>query len=1060
MNQVKLNNISDEIIDFDDEYSENENFPEDPTPDMSARQKAQMDQKDQIQATPEEEDPDQNDQNGDNIIYDPKVKELNEIDINNKKAIIDFLMNDEIIFKKALKTEEAIKEKNKNKFSYVKPTLITKNASPEPPEKKSLYSKVDYQIDLKEGNPELVKDMNVAAYLLKDQIVEENQDVAKLLFDDITKMKSDKKILTGKQIGEKIKKTLEDKKKHLEKIEQEMYKNQKMQATFKPKINHRKNDGEKRNLNTFLKEQNDFLLGVEKKKQELIIKNETAIKELNQGKPKVNKKSEKLAEKKSGTGPAYMRLYNERTKNKEKIREVEEKMILEQKEEEQKRKEKEDNLRKNNPYKHVKSKINIKQNNQIGLSKEKINNNDNNNNKDNNITPNSLNRGKSAINIMRPNNLINNNQKKKFDYKDIQSNKLLFNKFVSNFDEALIFLGQEEDSKNNETNLEELDENQYHKLLFKLGISTIPFENKSQNGENPINNKGEENVVNENTTPNEEKKLINDSFKLLKLDGYKAKIIDIKNFLICILDLQNYNLYQMFKSTHEQDLKNIFPPDKFKKEEIPELILNKQNEELISKIDKTNKLNNKYFSLSEDNKIIFTLDKFQNIKKDFNIFAFNYRIKRKKVKEDKFAIMLKEQCPFKPEINEKSNKLCKKYKDKVFALQNETVTSNSNSQIKKPGNMDYFDRLLFLDKRRIAENQKIKEEIEKKQIKECTFKPRINNYQMSKKGKKQKEENKSSIETNEKINNNKDKSDKKINNSNKKNKFDELYEDGKNRLKNKISKTREEIELEEQKNECTFQPNIKGLNPKKIPKTNFNNDIYNEKEYKILYERLKHGRLERMVKDSNNDRYGLNNELKQFVKDNKEFNFIQNQQYFDPDDPFYYNNAEINNMMNSLNNQLEQENIEKSNIIKDSINNSPEMNKNENNKLENKDNNIKNNENDIKNLNNNLLKKTDDNVEENNEENEYDKENKNDIPLLIIDVNIRQGVKKKIYVYEGDTSEALAEKFAKEQNLDIETKNKLQSLIHTHMQKLLTRIEEENQSNSEKSQKIHNRKNS
>ncbi len=75
-------------------------------------------------------------------------------------------------------------------------------------------------------------------------------------------------------------------------------------------------------------------------------------------------------------------------------------------------------------------------------------------------------------------------------------------------------------------------------------------------------------------------------------------------------------------------------------------------------------------------------------------------------------------------------------------------------------------------------------------------------------------------------------------------------------------------------------------------------------------------------------------------------------------------------------------------------------------------------------------------------------------------MNIRQGVKKKIYVYEGDTPEALAEKFAKEQNLDTETKNKLQSLIHTHMQKLLTRIEEENQSNSEKSQNVQNRKNS
>ena len=81
---------------------------------------------------------------------------------------------------------------------------------------------------------------------------------------------------------------------------------------------------------------------------------------------------------------------------------------------------------------------------------------------------------------------------------------------------------------------------------------------------------------------------------------------------------------------------------------------------------------------------------------------------------------------------------------------------------------------------------------------------------------------------------------------------------------------------------------------------------------------------------------------------------------------------------------------------------------------------------------------------------------KEGIPLLIIDVNIRQGVKKKIYVYEGDTPEGLAEKFALEHNLEEETKNKLQNLIHNHMVRLLTRIEEENQSLSEKSQTTHN----
>ena len=59
---------------------------------------------------------------------------------------------------------------------------------------------------------------------------------------------------------------------------------------------------------------------------------------------------------------------------------------------------------------------------------------------------------------------------------------------------------------------------------------------------------------------------------------------------------------------------------------------------------------------------------------------------------------------------------------------------------------------------------------------------------------------------------------------------------------------------------------------------------------------------------------------------------------------------------------------------------------------------------------------------------------------------------------EGDTPEGLAEKFAKEHNLEEETKNKLQNLIHNHMLRLLTRIEEENQSISEKSQATHNNK--
>jgi hypothetical protein len=55
-----------------------------------------------------------------------------------------------------------------------------------------------------------------------------------------------------------------------------------------------------------------------------------------------------------------------------------------------------------------------------------------------------------------------------------------------------------------------------------------------------------------------------------------------------------------------------------------------------------------------------------------------------------------------------------------------------------------------------------------------------------------------------------------------------------------------------------------------------------------------------------------------------------------------------------------------------------------------------------------------------NEENEVfrsDPDKKDSIPLLIIDVNIRPGVKKKIYVFDGDTAEILAEKFAVEHGM-------------------------------------------
>ena len=108
-----------------------------------------------------------------------------------------------------------------------------------------------------------------------------------------------------------------------------------------------------------------------------------------------------------------------------------------------------------------------------------------------------------------------------------------------------------------------------------------------------------------------------------------------------------------------------------------------------------------------------------------------------------------------------------------------------------------------------------------------------------------------------------------------------------------------------------------------------------------------------------------------------------------------------------------------------------------------------------------IIKKEEKNVQIIKKEEKNDEINKKEeIPLLIIDVNIGQGLKKKICVYEGDTAEYLAENFANEYNLDPEMKNRLESLIHNHMQRLLRRDEEENLPNTRKYKNVYRIKSS
>ena len=934
----------------------------------------------------EKENQDDNDEE-ENGITDPNVKQLMKMDLADKDGIIDLLMKDNLVKKSDVKNEKIIREKNRAKFEHVESTIGKRPIG----NKKNSYGRKGFQIVPEEGNPEFIKDMNIAAYAIKDQVEEENQDVAKILFDENNNQKISKRI-TREQIDEKVKKTLEKKKKNLEKIEAQMYEQQKNEETFAPVINHRKGENrERRNLNKFLTDQNNFSKKIKKKREDLLNKKEEKNNLENLGKPIVDKNSEELAKKLNNTEePAYLRLYKKRTLEKEKIAEKEKLLKERRKEEANKRKEKFNENK--NLYGHIQSKIDMGQKKEEPALDKFGNNVEGKKNKDN---------IEKKENEIQKEKLIQKKMKKKkgklLDVKDIPTNKMLFNNFEKKFEESISSIAKE--------NLTETD---VHNLLFNLGMisNLLKKESSGENAEEQKEEKdGEKNEVKfniedkipESPIQQEEKKLLNELIKTLKNNQNEINKEDIKNFIICILGIQKYVFYQRYKGQHETELKELFPVNKHKKEDIPELIILKENQEILSKVDKNSQNNNKYSYHANDGKIYISLEKGHSIKKDFSIFALNYRNSKKASKDENKLEQYKKKFNFKPTINENSEKLYQKYiKDKVVSGQ--TEQGEGNSQANDP-HMEYIERILLHDKKRIAETQKVKEELEKKELKECTFKPKINQDYANKMSNKEKN---ASINVNANTNNEK------------KNRMIELYEKGTADIKKKKDKTSEEIELERQIKECTFHPKIKI--EEKMVETKFINDIHGEKEYRNLYQRLKKGRMERKVKDAAHDRYDLNKELKKFVKQSKE---SKNREYLE-EEKFQEEYNENNNIMTSK--------------IK--------IEKNESNKKS-----MSANKNEDDNYNNSMEQSSED-----------DGEKKEGIPLLIIDVNIRQGVKKKIYVYEGDTPEGLAEKFAKEHNLEEETKNKLQNLIHNHMLRLLTRIEEENQSISEKSQATQGKK--
>jgi hypothetical protein len=85
-------------------------------------------------------------------------------------------------------------------------------------------------------------------------------------------------------------------------------------------------------------------------------------------------------------------------------------------------------------------------------------------------------------------------------------------------------------------------------------------------------------------------------------------------------------------------------------------------------------------------------------------------------------------------------------------------------------------------------------------------------------------------------------------------------------VSSKKDRPKAEIEIELYGKECTFKPDTTFSKEEIKEDKKIDNDIYNEKSYELLYNRIKNGRLERMIKDSVHVRGEFPPEINEYCK--------------------------------------------------------------------------------------------------------------------------------------------------------------------------------------------------
>ena len=918
------------------------------------------------------------------------------------------------------------------------------------------YKKSDkYHIFKESKNPEFIPDFTTATNHVLSKMSNDpnNEKIMKLLltipepsFNNNSNSNNNynnnhhasKKTLTRDEITSKINQALSKKQEAIEKIINRCNEEYNNKHTFTP-VTNQKNET-KRNLQQFLNDQHQHLEKVKRKVEDCKIKENEKIKGDKFDKPSINKNSEMICQKViKKEEPVHVRLYNKQYQTAKNS-------LLQEKE--KKTKEKEDKEREESKKRKERARKKML---------ETINNNNNGDKKESVEKVNKVEQYKNRFNqkevyLMKP--------------KDIPTNKILLNAFNMKFNKVLNeFSSGNDDNDNNNNNVggtikeedeqqqqqeqeqeqeeqkeeeEEHVDNEDENDVKENEIENEPQQQQEQqqqqqqeqnepnattpqnnnNNETPQtqiteitneqlplflhkmgmcskpNNDSENSPINKSSIQQRENTLITDISNSLKNPNDKIPIQNLRKFLLCVVGLHYYTLYEEFKSTHtNKEIEDLLSKSnantaQTSQDKLQFFILT-QDTTNSALINQSNDQNNKYISYSskDESSIIIPITKAKKIKKDFDLFAITYissRSTKASTNPSSSSSTNNTDKPlFYPHIDKNSKKMSQKSRDKVM--------ENTNAPNQPYSHMDYIDRIIMARKKKLAENQRIKEENDKKLLLECTFKPKM--------------QNKSTI--------------KKTTGANR---FKELFIKGTEKVKSRKNRTQDDFENEKNKKECTFKPDINHDNLI-IPETRFTNDIYGDKSYQIFYERMKNGKTERQIKEAALNRFGMDDTLKEYLKQKKQKEYA-----------LHSGGGDDNEMQSDNDNQ---------NGNGEQGDESGNNNQNESdNKEEDEANDESGNDN-----------------QQSDEGGDGELDKKEGIPLLIIDVNIRQGVKKKIYVFEGDTPEGLAEKFSKEHNLEPQTKEKLQNLINNHMLRLLTRIDEENQSLSEKSGTTHMQKN-